>query len=43
METRELWGMDSMVRHVLSSMSRAPALSDVDGLRQEEASPVKNP
>lgn len=43
METRELWGMNAMVRHVLSSMSRAPALSDAGGLRHEETSPVKSP
>lgn len=42
METRELWGIDAMVLHVLSCMSRAPTLPDVGGLRQDAAS-LANP
>jgi hypothetical protein len=35
MDERELWGIGEMIRYVLLSMSRAPALSETDPMQQE--------
>ena len=42
MDKRELWGLGAMIRHVLLSMSLAPAFTASDSMRQEVDCPAKS-